>query len=1016
MLNPPLAMAPRNPLSTTLLLLLAACLFLTTARAASSVLGIDIGTAYLKAVLVKPGIPLEIVLTKDSKRKEAAALVFKPSSTSASSAGSTFPERLYGGDALALAARFPGDVYANLKPLLGLAADDQETLSGFRQRYPGLKLEACPGRDAVCLRSAAFNKGESAFSVEELLGMQLQNVKANAEAYAGAGSGTVQDAVITVPAFYTVKEKRAVQAAAELAGLNVLAMTTDGLAVGLNYATTRTFPVVTEGEKPEYHMVYDMGAGSATATVLKFQGRIVKDVGRFNKTIQEVQVVGAGWDRSLGGDALNTVILGDMIHKLAKSKPIEKLGAGPDEIHAHARTVAKLWKEAERLRQVLSANSETQASFEGIYDDDVNFKYKITRSEFEKLTLEYAQRVQGPITQALDMAKLELADVESIILHGGAVRTPFVQKSLEAAIGKAEKLRTNVNSDEAAAFGAAFKAAGFSPSFRVKEIRASEAAVMPVKMSWVHDGKDRHQKLFVPTSTAGVEKQVPVRETSDFKFALSQAAPSASGDSDMLLVSTVETTNLTASLKDLREKYACERDTTKAAMLLRLSAVDGLPEVVNGSVSCESISTAKGAGVVNGVKGMFGWGKKGDQQVLQGKEKDSEAAAKPSKSKAKSGSKSAEASPSSSTDAESAEAAPEEEVDPQPKPVSAPFGLTTKGGHESISTADSSRMQDRMKAFDKSDSDRKLREEALNSLEGYTYRVRDLIDDESFVAASTAKERTTIQAKCSAASDWLYGDGAEASYTDFKFRLAELQGLVDPIQHRRDEAAQRPEQAQALRSSIQQTKSLLETLRETAKKAAEAKAELAKAATAAAASEAATPPADASEASGTASEATLNLDDLDDDPFAASSAAASPSAEPVPEMPPMPEYSEEELEKLTKAYEDVEVWLGEKEAAQAKLASTDEPAVLVKDMKAKGEQLNKIMFEVLSKQMNRQRPGGEKKKTGTGKSKSKTDKAKTKGKGKGKGKKDKEAKAAETEAQAKATDSGASGAKYRDEL
>ena len=1012
-------MAPRRSRpATTLLLLLAACLFLTTARAASTVLGLDLGTAYLKAVLVKPGIPLDIVLTKDSKRKEAAALAFKPGATSASSADSSFPERLYGGDALALAGRFPGDVYANLKPLLGLAADDAGALAPFRARYPGLKLEKCPERDAICFRSAAFGAGETAFAVEELLGMQLQNVRANAEAFAGPGAGAVRDAVITIPAYYTMKEKAAVKAAAELAGLNVLAMTTDGLAVGLNYATTRTFPTVNEGGKPEYHLVYDMGAGSATATVLRFQGRTVKDIGRFNKTIQEVQVMGAGWDQSLGGDALNAVILDDMIHKLAKVKAIEKLGAGPAEIRAHARTVAKLWKEAERLRQVLSANSETQASFEGIYDDDVNFKYKLTRADFEKMAVDYAQRVSGPIAQALEMAKLEAADVESVILHGGAVRTPFVQKALEAAIGKAEKLRTNVNSDEAAAFGAAFKAAGTSPSFRVKEIRAVEAALQPVMMAWEQSGMDRHQKLFVPTSAVGVGKQVPVRQTTDFAFDLLQVKPSASITAESHVVSQGQTTNLTASLKDLGEKFACEQDTTRAHMLLRLSPEDGLPEVVNGSVSCESKAPAKGAGVVGGMKGLFGWNKKGDQQVLEEAAKDAEPTAKPSKpskAKAKSdkkaGSKSADASASASADKDTAEATVGAEAEAKPKTVSAPFGLTASKAHTPLSAIDSARIQERMKAFDKSDSDRKLREEALNSLEGYTYRVRDLVDDEAFAAVSAAKERAAIQAKGRAASDWLYGDGADAAYSDYKFRLSELQGLVDPIQRRRDEAAQRPEQIQALRSSIQQTKSLLETLRETAQKAAEAKAELAKS-EAAARTETTTPPADSAEASGTASEATLNLDDLDDDPFAA----------PAPEMPPMPDYSEAEMDKLTRAYEDVEAWLKAKEAAQAKLAPTEEPAVLVRDVKAKGEELNKLIFEILSKQMSRQRPGSEKNKGG-GKSKSKTDKAKTKTKGKGKGKgKDKEATAAETataaesESQTKATDAGPQGGRIREEL
>lgn len=69
-----------------------------------AVLGIDFGTEYIKAALVKPGIPLEIVLTKDSRRKEISAVAFKPLKNAKPD---DFPERLYGSDAMALAARFP---------------------------------------------------------------------------------------------------------------------------------------------------------------------------------------------------------------------------------------------------------------------------------------------------------------------------------------------------------------------------------------------------------------------------------------------------------------------------------------------------------------------------------------------------------------------------------------------------------------------------------------------------------------------------------------------------------------------------------------------------------------------------------------------------------------------------------------------------------------------------------------------------------------------------------------------
>ncbi len=636
-------MAPpgRRRLSTIALLLSLLYLFVSTASAASSVLGIDLGTEYIKAALVKPGIPLEIVLTKDSKRKETAAVAFKPLKGASQSSPSGFPERLYGGDALALAARFPGDVYPNLKPLLSVPFEGATVVNEYKRSHPGLRLVEHKERGTVGFRSQSFGEAEEPFSVEELLAMELQNIRANAETMAGKGS-TIRDVVITIPVFYTASEKRAVERAADLAGLRVLALVSDGLAVGLNYATSRTFGTVSEGAKPEFHLIFDMGASSTSATVLRFQGKTVKDVGRFNKTVQEVSVMGTGWDRGLGGDALNAVIVDNMVEKFLVSSKAKKAGFEQIAVREHGRAAAKLWKEAERVRQVLSANTETMAGFEALYED-VDFRYKITRADFEKLTSSYAERVAGPVQQALNAAKVKMGDLDSVILHGGAVRTPFVQKQLEKIVGDGGKIRSNVNADEAAVFGAAFKGAGISPSFRVKEIRAAESAGYAVGASWTVDDKTRQQKLFLPTSHVGAEKQVPFKNLDDFTFTLYQQiqgdSPSQSHDAPVL---KVQTQNLTASVTHLTETFGCAAADISTKFAIRLSPENGLPEVVQGLVSCEVEGVEKKGGVVDDVKGFFGFGgKKGDQEPLKEEAEPADpepaASAKPSlKSKAKS--------------------------------------------------------------------------------------------------------------------------------------------------------------------------------------------------------------------------------------------------------------------------------------------------------------------------------------------------------------------------------------------
>lgn len=922
-------MAPpgrRRP-STLVLILSLLFLFTSTASAASAVLGIDLGTEYLKAVLVKPGIPLEIVLTKDSKRKETAALAFKPFNTKSVDPDS-FPERVYGGDAIALAARFSGDVYSNLKPLLGRVAKDSQ-VGEYKTRHPGQRVIGDKLRGTVAFRSGSFGREVDPFSVEELLAMELRNLRTNAEALAGKGS-VVQDAVITIPTYYTAEERRAVELAADLAGLRVLALVSDGLAVGLNYATSRTFPSVNEGGSAEYHLVYDMGAGSARATILRFQGRAVKDVGKFNKTIQEVNIMGLGWDRQLGGDALNAAIVDDMATKFVETKRMKALGTTAEHIKEHGRTMAKLWKEAERLRQVLSANTETSASFEGLFYEDVNFKYKLSRADFEKLAASYAGRVQGPITQALAAAKLTIADLESVILHGGAVRTPFVQKQLEAMVGDPSKLRTNVNADEAAVFGAAFKAAGLSPSFRVKDIRAGDSAGYTV--GWSIENNDRNQMLFTPLSQIGAEKQVPFRNVEDFSFTLYQEISELnSRDSVKKPIQKVRTENLTASVAQLSEKFGCAVADISTKFSVRLSPIDGLPEVTEGTVSCETEGPEKKGGVVDGVKGLFGFGsKKGDQEPLQeGGETPSANPTSPEES-------STTSSPAQSQTPDSEEKVGEDTKPPKKIRETIRLKFTTESQSiPSVSKPELTRIKDRLAAFDASDRSRLLREEAFNTLESYTYRARDLLSDESFIGASTDALRKEVEDKFQSASEWLYGAGADANREVLKAQLKELRNLVDPVLKRKEEAVKRPEQIRLLKEALDQTRTLIEVVKEQNGKAA-----------ASASSTSST--SSSTESHTTTAPSSSGVDDfaeLEDEPSATSTTTQAPK------VPEMPLYTPEDLDVLTKTHGTIHQWLTTKLAEQEKLAPYEDPVMLSADMEAKAKQLNRVVLDLLQKKI-----------------------------------------------------------------
>ncbi|KAK3683357.1 Hsp70 protein-domain-containing protein [Podospora appendiculata] len=935
----------RSPLS---LLLSAVFLFSTHVFAVSAVLGIDLGTEYIKAALVKPGIPLEIVLTKDSRRKETSAVAFKPSPNGPKSG--SYPERAYGSDAMALAPRFPGDVYPNIKAILGLPADSAE-VKEYAVRHPALRVETNKLRGTAAFKSAsAFTAEEEAWMVEELLAMELQSIRGNAEALAGPAS-SVRSVVITVPPFYTIEEKRAVTLAADLAGFKVLSLISDGLAVGLNYATSRQFPNLNEGGKPEHHMIFDMGAGSTKATILKFQSRTVKDIGKFNKTVQEVQVLGSGWDRTLGGDALNSLIVDDMVVKFADSPKAKKASVAAESVKAHGRAIASLTKEAERLRHVLSANQLSQASFEGLYDD-VDFRYKITRADFEEMALGHAERVGAAIQNALDMAGLTIKDLDSVILHGGASRTPFVQRELEKVLGSADKIRTNVNSDEAAVFGAGFRAAEISPSFRVKEIRVSEGAAYPAGFKWKTDeGKPKHQKLWTATSHLGAPaKEITFSNREDFSVEFYQlTAPDVEASTKVLT-----TKNLTATVEELTEKYKCEKTDMRLKVSVRLLSDNGEVDVTKATLECETDETEKG--FVDGVKNLFGFGKKDQQPLKDGEEADPSSSSTTAESSTKTTKNKKASASASSGSAASAAASSFADAKPATKKqlivIPVEF-VVEKSGVPQLPKEDLLALKDRIKAFEASDRSRRLREETLNQLESFTYKVRDLIENEAFIGASTEEERATLEKKTNEASDWLYGEGADATREELKSRLKELQDIVVPVQTRIEEAAKRPELVKGLKEALNTTKTFLADIKD---KIAEHEAFQSSQVIASSVSSTSTNTDTTTETAAPSPSTTEGaFDDLDDDESASKkSTTTTKTADAMDDLvkergPVPPLYTAEDLQESEELYESISIWLEEKLVAQEKLGATDDPVLRVKDLTTKRDKLDKAGMDLAMK-------------------------------------------------------------------
>ncbi|SEI31104.1 YALIA101S01e15016g1_1 [Yarrowia lipolytica] len=421
------------------------------ATALAAVLAIDYGQEYTKAALLSPGINFEIVLTQDSKRKQPSAIGFK------GKADSKFGlERVYGSPAVLMEPRFPSDVVLYHKRLLGGRPKlDNPNYKEYTQMRP-----ACMAVPSNSSRSAiAFQVKDSEWSAEELLAMQISDIKSRADdmlkTQSKSNTDTVKDVVMTVPPHFTHSQRLALVDAVDLAGLKLIALVSDGTATAVNYVSTRKFT-----DEKEYHVVYDMGAGSASATLFS-----VQDV---NGT-PVIDIEGVGYDEALAGQ--------DMTNMMVKILAASFMEQNKDKVQLQTfirdvKAAAKLWKEAERAKAILSANQEVSVSIEAVHNG-IDFKTTVTRDDYVRSIEKISTRLNGPLEKALAGfadSPVALKDVKSVILTGGVTRTPVIQEKLKELLGDVP-ISKNVNTDESIVLGSLLRGVGISSIFKSRDIK-----------------------------------------------------------------------------------------------------------------------------------------------------------------------------------------------------------------------------------------------------------------------------------------------------------------------------------------------------------------------------------------------------------------------------------------------------------------------------------------------------------------------------------------------------------------
>ncbi len=371
------------------------------------IVGIDLGTTNSVIAVLEGGEPV-VIPNAEGSRTTPSVVAFTKSG-----------ERLVGAPAKRQAIVNPENTVFSIKRFMGRRFEEVEE---ERKRVP-YKVVKGPAGDARVYIPVMGRE----YTPQEISAMILQKLKADAEAYLGE---PVTKAVITVPAYFNDSQRQATKDAGKIAGLEVLRIINEPTAASLAYGLDK--------KKAENILVFDLGGGTFDVSIL--------EVG---EGVFEVKATSG--DTHLGGDDYDQVIVNYIADEFKREYGID--------LREDRQALQRLKEAAEKAKIELSSVMETEINLPFITADASGPKHllmKLTRSKFEQLSEHLTQRLRGPVEQALRDAKLTPADIDEVILVGGATRMPMVQRLVREMLGK--EPNKGVNPDEVVAVGAALQA------------------------------------------------------------------------------------------------------------------------------------------------------------------------------------------------------------------------------------------------------------------------------------------------------------------------------------------------------------------------------------------------------------------------------------------------------------------------------------------------------------------------------------------------------------------------------
>lgn len=374
------------------------------------ILGIDLGTTNSCMAIIEGGQP-KVLENKEGNRTT-------PSVIAMSKTG----ERLVGQLAKRQAVTNPTNTLHSIKRLIGRRFNDKET-QDVKKHVP---FEIIPDGERIKVKMK-----DKEYTPPEISAMVLQKLKADAEEKIGE---KIEEAVITVPAYFDDSQRQATKTAGEIAGLKVSRV--------INEPTAAAFAYGFDKKKDQKIAVYDLGGGTFDVSILEIS---------HDGEQSTVEVRSTNGDTHLGGDDFDKVIIEWILDEFKK---VEGMDLSKDPL-----SLQRVKDAAEKAKIELSSTPESEINEPFITsgaDGPKHLNLKLSRAKMEDLVGDLVERTMIPVKKALDDSGLKKEEIEEVILVGGMTRMPLVQKKVEEFFGK--KPNITVNPDEVVAMGAAIQA------------------------------------------------------------------------------------------------------------------------------------------------------------------------------------------------------------------------------------------------------------------------------------------------------------------------------------------------------------------------------------------------------------------------------------------------------------------------------------------------------------------------------------------------------------------------------